>query len=464
MPSTIVKLCSSDARAWAHNQPVWIEENGEVARPVTRAEQHAISRALERSARVSQSFREQLPLLPPGRSSLPRNLTAKEKAQVPKLDCAFQVQQVGKKRVVTVFTGTLRYVTGRELLAARLLADHGESILHGRNGKQIAVLRDPFINEREPREPGPRVQFSRDPHASEAPKTIAKTPPPRNVQHGAQARSPAQCPNDCRGKRGGNEWSLSKDAIPPSENEHHPMCNFAPAWARTLTPHETGWVIYDFERAEIAREASAAEVAEANKRLNELGVAQVTISERVFGVLTQAEAEQAMREARGEDDDYGTAIADAYAGEETRLSGPDDGDEEPELEEAPDPMDGLDAEAAAIGEGALGEVAEEVALQPEMPRLNPRAVALAQNAQRMRPASRATIHHANTAEKAQNPRVRLPPSQPTRNSVARGESSMRQRDTWPEAGEVTHKREKEKARLTVQTYLTRHDPSEGMGA
>jgi hypothetical protein len=159
MPSSIVKLAASDARAWSANAPCWLTPEGEVHSPVSREEQQAISKVLERSARVQSSFRQTVPLLPMKRERAGRRIPAKP-GTVPLVNFAFEVTFVGHKRVVTVFKDQLRYATGRDVLSARLLADHGECVLHGRNGKCIGVLRDPYVQSR-PKLNGSRVQKSR---------------------------------------------------------------------------------------------------------------------------------------------------------------------------------------------------------------------------------------------------------------------------------------------------------------
>jgi hypothetical protein len=315
MPSTIVKLSSGDARAWAHNQPVWLHETGEVARPVTREEQSAISRALERSRKIDHNFRLALPLHPvqPRANRRPLNGSPPQLSISPAvMECAFEVVIIGRKRVVTVFHGNLRYALGREVLAARLLADHGECVLHGRNGKCMAVLRDPLIHERAPNF-GRRVQFSRNPDeqtaAEQALRHADQTPQQRQTVRARFAGaskplySPEQCPNDCRGRRGGGEWALAKGARPPTAQEHHPVCKHAAAWSETLEGIATNAVLYDLELGTIARTALPNEITEADESEARTGIRQITVAGRLFAVLPTEEAEQASLEAHGEGTD-----------------------------------------------------------------------------------------------------------------------------------------------------------------
>jgi hypothetical protein len=382
MPGTIVKLSSGHARAWAHNQPVWLTESGEIARPVTRSEQHAISRALERTARVNRSFRLDLTLedvvsTPHGfvrrRAPLGRSTVV---TPPPKITCAFEVQVVATKRVVTVWYGALRYATGREVIAAQILADHGECVLHGRNGKCIGVLRDPLVAEREPNY-GKRVQYSRTfdeqqqaeeqlaleledqepvlPDVAPVKRRVLPGRPGRRITHaspnnlgaadrpaaltgarpgtrpgarpGAKAGgrpaarpaakpvprvpprvpapdrplSPDECWNDCRGRKGGQAWSLAKGAIPPTENQHHPVCKYARAWNATLTTPQTSSVLYDLELGRVARSAMPEEIAEADVAERTTTMRNITVAGRLYAVLNRGDADLAEREARGEE-------------------------------------------------------------------------------------------------------------------------------------------------------------------
>ena len=375
MPSTIVKLSSSDARAWAHNQPVWLDVEGETARPVTREEQHAISKALERSVKIKQSFRAELPILPLNANGR-KTMSPRRGVPVQKLDVAFEVTYVGEKRVVTVWNGNRRYATGREILTARLLAEHGECVLHGRNGKCIGVLRDPLIREREPQQ-GSRVQWSRnpdDPRKSEAQRSELtealldqRVSSVKRRKRTAIARtrkelySPAQCPNDCRGFRGGQPWAVSKTATPPTEQEHHPFCKYAASWAATLDNVQTTEVLYDLDTSQIKRPAAPSEIAEADANEARTGMRQVTVAGNVYAVLSPKDAETAAREARGESE--GEVADDEDDG--LSLSASDDEDVE-------DAGDDATAEAAGPHVVPVASSPEDRENWPTIDELNPR--------------------------------------------------------------------------------------------
>lgn len=337
MPSTIVKLCSSDARAWRQNQPVWLDESGAIERAVLPEEQLAISTCLARNQHVRQSFRQELVVskkLPPGRNRL------KDKTPVQKALFAFEVLYVGTRRVVTVFLGHLRYAVGREVLTARLLADHGECVLHGMNGKCIGVLRDPFITQRPP-VMGPRVQWSKDPEAEakqaeQEALLKARESSRHTVTHqrrlGASSKkrvySPEQCPNDCRGYGGGGAWAVAKTAPALAPHEHHPVCMHAAAWSQTQEPAGERFVLYDLETSTIMRAAEPSEVERALEARQNQGVAQVQLQDRIFAVLTEADARQAAREARGENEPAEAQLAPSPDYRSEAPSSSDVGDDE----------------------------------------------------------------------------------------------------------------------------------------
>lgn len=313
MPSTIVKLCSGDARAWRVNQPVWLDEDGTVSRAVLPEEQDAISLCLARSQHVDQSFRTELELKK--RPSPLQRAGSRKKEPAARVMFAFEVTWVGNRRVVTTYLGHLRYATGREVLSARLLAEHGECILHGPNGKCMGVLRDPLILER-PMPTGRRVQWSKNPEqeALEAARR-AELEERQNARRGRRASiagasrkvelpalySPEKCPNDCRGIRSGQAWATPKGAEPPGDNEHHPVCMHAEAWASTLVPSSARMVLYDLDSSRVMRDALPSEVEEASKAKENTGVSQVQLQGRIFAVLSAEDAETAAREARGEE-------------------------------------------------------------------------------------------------------------------------------------------------------------------
>lgn len=379
MPSTIVKLCSGDARAWRVNQPIWLDEQGRVERAVLPEEQLAISTCLARTARVEQSFQQELELKKPHAQGRPPQ---RLRQPVQKATFAFEVLWVGNRRTVNVYLGHLRYATGREVLSARLLADHGEAILHGPNGKCMGVLRDPFVLEREPNR-GKRVQRSVNPE--EQAQIAARQEELRQLEEQRQARlrqrqpsrshtkplrrlapervvaapavraiPPEKCPNDCRGYRGGGAWVIPKDAPPIGERDHNTLCMHAVAWKAAQKPQRERMVIYDLDTSTVMREAIPSEVAEAEQAKQKTGVSQVQLQNRVFAVLREEDARAAALEARGEDPtqaapspDYATSEASASPSSSDVLD-----DAEPEDDPVSEPPDEGDEDAAVAAPDA----------------------------------------------------------------------------------------------------------------
>lgn len=432
MPSTIVKLSSSDARAWAHNQPVWLHESGDVARPVTRQEQYAISRSLEKSRDVQQSFRIRVPLydVVQSRNGIQARRTAQRgslgvkmpEPAVPMAEFAFEIIKAGKLRVVNVWQGNLRYVTGRQKLAARLLADHGECVLHGRNGMCIAVLRDPLVAERAPNL-GKRVQYSRNPddekllaeerERRDNPGRVVATrlapPKPRNA-----VLSPEECKNDCRGYRGGEAWALAKGARPPTEREHHPVCMYAAAWSATLPDSAaTTSVLYDLELSRVARAAEENEIEEANVTESKTGMRQVTVQGRLYAVLAATEANQAAREARGdtedESDDADTEVSSS------------DTPEDPVLSSISSALAGADPE----GQRQLVETRDDEG---------------------------SVTHYVDGREVV------------TEQAVIAPLSATEERERWPELDDLQQSKVERRSGVTAATYLARRTPMAGSGS
>ena len=73
--------------------------------------------------------------------------------------------------------------------------------------------------------------------------------------------SPEQCPNNCRGLSDGSAGWATKGP-PPGKDQHHPFCKYADAW-RTSTSPDKPLVLFDLERQQVLRAATADEVAQA---------------------------------------------------------------------------------------------------------------------------------------------------------------------------------------------------------
>lgn len=144
MPRT-VKLTSADARAWRENRPQWVNKKGYVLRAVTPEEERALFPAMERVKQFKQSGKVRVEAI----YKVAEPETNRIIEQKVPMEVVVQVTKTGRDAlayVYNLFVNGNRYVKGREVLRSRILAKHGECILQGPNGKQMAVLRDPRVN------------------------------------------------------------------------------------------------------------------------------------------------------------------------------------------------------------------------------------------------------------------------------------------------------------------------------
>lgn len=131
MPST-VKLGSADHRAWRMNRAHWVSPAGRVVRVVEPKEEDALSLAKKRVRAVGKSGTARIPNPTGGPNGGPSVVQ-------------FEIVKTGPKRdafVIETYLEGDRYVRGRDIIIARIVAQHGECILLGTNGKRLIVARD----------------------------------------------------------------------------------------------------------------------------------------------------------------------------------------------------------------------------------------------------------------------------------------------------------------------------------
>lgn len=132
--------------------------------------------------------------------------------------------------------------------------------------------------------------------------TVAQTPVPL----GAEAPvtlvpplvSPNECVNDCRGVLSGTAgwaWPAGKR---PIEGQHHPMCEYAPAWEAATTDKKS-YMLYDLESHVEIRPATTDEVAKAEVEFDRSGVMAVAIAGRYYAVVEQGGRPKVRKVARG---------------------------------------------------------------------------------------------------------------------------------------------------------------------
>lgn len=138
-----IKLTSALQRAWRENTSQWVSPQGVVLRAVTPEEEKALFPAVQNARRVGRNGRQTVVAeyvrVDESNTRHVQNVT---------LDVQFVVTRTGNAPdafLLDVFVAGNRYVSGREIIEKRLLAQHGECILHGVNGKRIKVIRDPNV-------------------------------------------------------------------------------------------------------------------------------------------------------------------------------------------------------------------------------------------------------------------------------------------------------------------------------
>lgn len=272
---------------------MWVDPQGHTVRAVTGEEQSTISKALIRVKRIGRSGRQTLHVLKNvGTDEQGRAITQRTPT-----DALFEVAKINESggTAVYVYVEGNRYVTGRELLGAQLLAEHGECVLHGPNGKCIAVLRDPLLQ----RNKGPsltevRGGISAARLRAKERQQLEATARQRTVAARKQAQvprtyRPQDCPNDCRGLKGGAPYALPKGHV-QDPHLHHPICQYAATWA-TARASLAGpvMVLFDLDREKISRVATDDEIRQAILARKNTGAPSVTVGGRLFAVIDRAE-------------------------------------------------------------------------------------------------------------------------------------------------------------------------------
>lgn len=306
---------------------------------------------------------------------------------------------------------------------------------------------------------------------------------PRTIRQPATARaySPDNCPNNCRGRKGGQAWSLAKDAIPPTEHQHHPVCQYARAWNATLSLPETTSVLYDLELGRVARSAMPEEIAEADAAERTTTMRNITVAGRLFAVLNRGDADLAEREARGEEPELPPmrpipAVVKAPTAEQLQLratagrpisaapSEPDGIDApvpEPEQDAEPEPLNAAELRSMLDSPYAPGAAVDDepdpnAEAEPELdPEPEPVELRTAEDVARYfgepDPELEGDEHDAPT-EPAPPLVLIEEPSEPELASAAEEE-----REDWPELSELQGGPEayRQRAEVTANRYLAR---------
>jgi hypothetical protein len=265
-----------------------------------------------------------------------------------KLKSIVQVVKVGKleARVEVIITRTgrsndeytietavdgMRIVSGREIVAARLLFEHGECQLRHPNGVILKVIRDPSIRRTTFAEslqiapkpencscaswgkPHPGVHYATcpwnrlappDEQAAEAPTeaelahlpkqayaSLARSPgapvvssrpdPKRVLAESNEPDAPETCRNGCL------NFATPK-GLPIPAGQHHPTCFFALPWAQK-TAKEVPRFLVDLRTGEKVRAATDQEIGQADIAAKRTGSPIVHVDDVPYAVLLATE-------------------------------------------------------------------------------------------------------------------------------------------------------------------------------
>lgn len=138
-----VKLTTAEHRAWRVNKAQWVSRKGVVLRAVTPEEEKAIFPITERVKRTGRS--ETLPTKVVYKVQGPQGQVVEQAHDMDVMVRATRTGRDAQAFLLDVFVNGNRYVKGREIIAKRMLARHGECILFQPNGKRLIVVRNPKI-------------------------------------------------------------------------------------------------------------------------------------------------------------------------------------------------------------------------------------------------------------------------------------------------------------------------------
>lgn len=321
----IYRLDSSQFRAWRENVPQLIGPGGRIVRAVEGAEEAALFPIVQRAKKTRESIhcRMQYPIDGVKHSKGPRE------TRVVKVDVV-RTGPSADQFVVNVYIDGARYVTGRDIICARLLAKHGEVTLKRPNNTFLKVIRDPNVTRPKFEEshratPAPancECKDWGDPHPGRHHRVCpqnAKSPLHERAQEGPvrapvpidevflslaapsptsptanqpagvtttrsapvapanDVPTPDACTNGCL------EWALPRGAR-QEDGQHNPICQYYEAY-KAKTVLEEPMYIMDLDAGKRVRKATVAEAAQAAVNLKKFGASTIEIGGGVYAVL-----------------------------------------------------------------------------------------------------------------------------------------------------------------------------------
>lgn len=131
----IIKMTHKAISAWRENVPHLVDDSGTIVRKLSNDEDRAVATVV-RMARLKRRDVEQEMTISNGVSM---------KAIYVKCVCV-RTGRSNDEYMVSTFVDGHQYVSGREIIAAKILAEHGECQLRHPNGTIVKIIRDPNIH------------------------------------------------------------------------------------------------------------------------------------------------------------------------------------------------------------------------------------------------------------------------------------------------------------------------------
>jgi hypothetical protein len=321
----IVRLKRADIQEWRQNVSHLVDEEGHLKSQLDRSLENALS-TVSRSARSQRKTITQKVAIGAGNASREHTITvAVTRAGLDANDLSL-IPTIDGQRVVS----------GREVIAAKMLQEHGECQLRGPNGLILKIVRDPSAHrptlkeseqiaprpehcpckmwgtphpgthystcqwnrlappdERAPSDRLPETEIrllpteafaSLRPRAPIVPQTnpiAAKVDPRAVVVQAIELDAPETCRNGCL------SWATPK-GFPIPKGQHHPTCQFHKAWLQKTAREVPRWLV-DLNTGEKVRVATDAEIGEADVSAQRTGSPLITVEEVPYAVILETE-------------------------------------------------------------------------------------------------------------------------------------------------------------------------------
>lgn len=321
----IVRLKTDQLREWRRNTSFLVDDEGHLVTEIDSDLERAVS-MVTRSARSQRKTLEQAVTIGSGKTA---------RQHLVRVEVLRTGIDSGDFSVETNVDGH-RVVPGRTVMAARLLAEHGECQLRAPNGVILKVVRDPGTHRPSFAEsqqiapkpehcpckvwgrphPGvhyPTCQWNRlappeeQASSSDIPEAEIKLLPTEafaslerrpvitaatspiaarvSASNVVVEPPPLDAPESCR--NGCRDWATPK-GFPVPAGQHHPTCTFHKPWAIATSRAVPRWLI-DLHTGEKVRLASDAEIGQSDIAAQKTGSPIIHLDERPYAVVLETE-------------------------------------------------------------------------------------------------------------------------------------------------------------------------------